>query len=109
MYKVRLPIIWRDYKTTSEEEELRMRVLGQDPEPTKRIGTVVIDLDMVESWYTDKEGTRLCLTSGDHYIVDVREEMLSVLWTELTSMVIKTIEYQEGDQTVEEGGDYGDN
>lgn len=91
--KVRLPAIWSDAEPLSDEEQLTFNALGRSPDRIKTTGTVVIKIEMVESWFADKNCTKVNLVSGDYYVIDIDEPTFAMLYQEFSNTLIRNVDY----------------
>ncbi len=101
--KIRLPIMWIDREELSEDEEIASRALGREPKKVKRAGTVVVDLDAIESWHAVDNTTRIYMLSGNEYDIDIDEPGFCLIWSKFNNDVpVDRIQYIRVDENGEE-------
>lgn len=95
--KLRLPIIWKEVESLDDDELTALRALNKEPETFEEESSVVIDTEQVSSWYSNKNETIVSMKNGRTYSINMDEVSFSMLWIELTSEVIKAVEYRRKD------------
>lgn len=95
MTLVKFPTLRQIPSDLSEDDEIRMRALGQNPDHETEKSVVTLNVDFIESWEPEDTYTKVFLHSGDFYTVTLDEETFSHIIMKTKNVAIVNIIHEK--------------